>query len=89
MFKLFRNILYIENSLEHFIFIKVDRAKIHNAMLQDYRVCQVYQLRYYYDCFRRVQQILKCASSNGPHHWNTRAVEQLEEDADWNSSVGK
>ena len=65
MFKHFRITLYIENSWErgdkH---IKVDLAKIHNAIIQDYRMCQVYQLRYHYDCIRHAQQILRYALSN-------------------------
>jgi len=48
------NILYIKNSWERgdedFIFIKVDGAKMHNAMLQNYRFCQVSVLRYV--CFQ-------------------------------------
>ena len=55
------NILYIKNSWERgdedFIFIKVDGAKMHNAMLHAYRASQVFPLRY--ECFRHAQQILK------------------------------
>jgi len=59
--KQFRNTLYIKNSWERgdkdFIFIKVDGAKMHNAMLHAYRASQVFPLRY--ECFRHAQQILK------------------------------
>jgi len=64
--------------------IKVDGAKINNAMLHDYRDWQVFPLRY--DCLRHEQQIMKYALSNGPHERNNRTVEELEEDDDRNSS---
>jgi len=60
---------------------------MHNAMLQNYHARQIFPLRY--DCFGHVQQILKYALSKGAHDKNNRTVEQLEEDADWNSSVCK
>jgi hypothetical protein len=89
--KLLRNTLYNKNSLERgdedFILIKVGGAKMHNAMLHDYLACQVLPLRY--DCFRHPQLILKHALSQGLHDWNNRTVDELEEDADWNSSVCK
>ena len=91
LFKHFRNTLYIKKSWERgdedFIFIKVGGAKMQNPMLHDYRACQVIPLRY--DRFRQAQQILKYALSKGPHDWNNHTVEELEEDADWNSSVRK
>jgi len=89
----FRNTLYIKNSWERgaedFILIKVGGAKMHNAMLHDYRAWQVFPLRY--DCFRQARRMLiyVYALSKGPHDWNNRTVEQLAEDADWISSVGK
>ena len=58
-----------------------------NTTLHDYRTCQVFPLRY--DGLRHAQQILKYALSNGLQDWNNRTVEELEEDADWNSSVCK
>jgi len=61
--------------------------QIHNAILHNYRAWHVFPLRY--DCFRHVQQILKYALQKGPHNWNSRTVEELEEDADCNSSVCK
>jgi len=39
--------------------IKVGGAMVHNAMLHDYRACQLLPSRY--DCLRHVQQILKYA----------------------------
>jgi len=33
--------------------------------------------------------MLKCALWNGPHDWNSRTVEELEEDGDCSSSVCK
>ena len=52
--KHFRNNLYIKNSWERgdvdFISTNVRGAKMHNAMLHDYRKCQVFPLRY--NCLR-------------------------------------
>jgi len=36
-----------------------------------------------------VQLILKCALQKGPHDWNNRTVEDMEDDADCNCSVCK
>jgi hypothetical protein len=89
--KHFRNTLYIKNSCERgdeeFILIKVGGAKKHNAMLHDYRACQVFPSRY--DCFQHAQQIVKCALSNGPLDSNNRTFEELEEYADWILNVCK
>jgi len=86
--KHFRNSLYTKTSWERgdedFILIKVGGAKMHNAMLPDYRACQVFLLRY--DCLRHAQQIMKYALSKGPQDWNNRSVDQLEVEADWNWS---
>jgi hypothetical protein len=91
MSKHFRNTLYIKNywerGAEDFISIKVGGAKNHNAMHHYYRACQAFPLRY--DCMRHEQQIMKYALWIGPHDWNNRTIEQLEEHADWNSSVCK
>jgi hypothetical protein len=89
--KHFRYTLYInkswERGAENFILIKVGGAEIHNAMFHDYRACQIFPLQY--DYLRHAQQILKYALSKGQHDWNKRTVEELEGDADWNSSVCK
>ena len=60
---------------------------IHNGILNDYRTSHLVQLRY--DCMRYVYQILKYALQKGPYDWNSRTVEELEEDADCNSSICK
>jgi len=58
-----------------------------NVMLHDYLACQLFPLRY--DCLRHHQLIVNYAVSKGPHDRNNRTVEELEEDADCNSSVCK
>jgi hypothetical protein len=87
----FRNIVYITNSWERsdedIIVTKVGGEKKQNAVHHDCRTCQVSPLRYV--CLRHAQQILKYALSNGPHDWNNRTLEQLEEDTDWISTVCK
>ena len=52
-----------------------------------YRTCQVFHVKAYFPSTRKTDSGM--CSINGPHGWNNRTVEELEEDADCNSSVCK